>query len=457
LTAPGPGGMIAGPMAVTPTLDDEVTDAFARLGVPCAVVGVVADGRVETRGYGVTSLETGWPIPPGTIFRIASITKPFTATLALAAVEEGLLDLDEPIGERLPELAGDEELRERTTLRHLLTHSTGLDAELERDLDYGRGDDAVFRFAADAGAASRRAAPGELWAYCNVGFRLAGALVARAFGTTYEQGLRERIVEPLGLERTFAFAEDAVPYPLAVGHEPLRPGEPDHDVVRDYTFPRGRVSSGGIVSTVDDLLRFARALMEGGAPVLSAASRDAMWEPQIASANFADAWALGWDVRTVDGTTLLGHGGAYGGFRARLTLVPEHGFALAVLTNSGRGKALYGLIERALVEEALGLQLERPTAPFDPHLAASIRGRWRGQRTELAVEPDEEGLAVELGGLAHTLPSGATPPPLRFEPVAEARFAVRGGEYAGLELAVILRPDGSPRFVQVGGALLERV
>jgi CubicO group peptidase (beta-lactamase class C family) len=125
-----------------------VRDEMERVGVPGVALGVLADGKVATSAFGSASIETRVPLRPHSVFRIASITKPFTATLAFLLAEEGRLSLDEPV------LDGEE-----ITLRHLLSHQSGLDCELPGGLD---GVAALRDL--DLRAVRRWASPGELWA-----------------------------------------------------------------------------------------------------------------------------------------------------------------------------------------------------------------------------------------------------------------------------------------------------
>src|SRR4029079_1209698 len=180
-----------------------------RWGVPGAVVGALAGGATEIRAYGVADLETGAAVRPDMSFRVASITKPFTATLAVLLADEGLLSLDDP-APGLPAPGA--------TIAQALAHASGIESEAGDLARFGDGDDALPR-AVDALAGVRRlVAPGEAFSYANSGYWSSGHACARAAGTPYEDALHERVIAPLGLEAT-RFGE-----PEARGHAQPVPG-----------------------------------------------------------------------------------------------------------------------------------------------------------------------------------------------------------------------------------------
>src|SRR5712671_3818975 len=208
-------------------LAEVVRDARARTGVPAVAAGLLVGGRVELAAAGPVEVETP--------FRIASITKWFTASLATL-----LLDLDAPSG------AGG------ASAGRLLSHT------------------------ADLRPNSRELLPEPcrgLWSYSNAGFVLAGRECAAAAGTSFSDAVRERLLEPLGLERT-TFEE---PPAAAPGH--VQDGVTGHRLITDVVYPESRRAAGGLWSTVGDLLRFAAHHLGGPGP-LSEAQLGAVHEPR---------------------------------------------------------------------------------------------------------------------------------------------------------------------------------
>src|SRR5579884_3627366 len=228
--------------------------------VPGVALAVRDGDEVLRHGFGVTSIETGQAVTADTLFRIASITKTFTATLAMMLVEEGLIELDTPVSRYVPDLPlTDRAAREKITMRNLLTHTVGFEGDDWRET--GLEDDSLRRYVAGYGDLRQLAPPGEVWAYSNTGLALAGYVVATVLGKPFEEAMRERVFEPLGLERTFMHPHQAIVYPVAIGHQV---SEGEVSIIRRYVMSRGNAPAGNIISTVDDLTTYAAFHMGDG-------------------------------------------------------------------------------------------------------------------------------------------------------------------------------------------------
>ncbi len=362
-------------------IDAAAPAAMEQHGVERAAAGVLApDGRV-VRGYGVE---------PETTFRIASITKPLVATLALLLVEDGRLTLDHPLeGLRLP-WGG-------VTLRHLLTHQAGLAGDRAASLsEFGEGDDALERFAGEEALAGP-VGPGELFSYSNYGYWLAGVLAARATCMTFEQALQAHVLEPLGMRRTgFVPAEPSVPAPLE--------------------YPRARRPSGGLFSCVDDLLKFGEHLLGGPGP-LSGTSLAAMRTPQVPIDPGGD-YGLGlfvWRGRT---RPTVEHPGTVSGFRSHLVLVPEERLAVVLLAAGEKGR----LVTEALLD-AIGLGFAFPPEVSVPEEElAALAGTYSDPiGDDVVVTARDGGLDLASEGL----------PPAHFRPAGPRWFVNTESEYRG--------------------------
>lgn len=428
-----------------------------RWDVPGLALGVLHEGRSETWGFGVASLETRQPVTAQTLFQIGSISKLFAAMLAMQLVEAGTVELDRPVAAYLPELRlADPAAQEAVSLRHLLTHTAGFYGD--RFDDFGMGDDALAKAVASFDQLRQYSAPGELWSYCNTGFQLVGRLVEQLRGEVFETAAQQRLFAPLGLERSTYFAHEAITYPAAVGYlKQPDVANAENRVARPYPIPRAMNAAGGIVSTVGDLLRFAAFHMgqRQADGLLSSETVRAMRQPQVEAA-LARHWGLGWAIDALDGATLIGHGGGTNGFNAQLSFVPERGFALAILTNSGQGAAAIRPIEEALLDRYLGLHRPKPAAVALPAEAlerfASVYERPLSRYT---LTPEDGGLRVEA--IARNPFSGAETvlPPYRGEPIGERTFRIANGTLAGSTFDFILNPDGGVRFLRFGGRVTE--
>jgi CubicO group peptidase (beta-lactamase class C family) len=434
-----------------------VEQQMERWDVPGMSVGLLLDGARETRGYGVRSLRTRQPVTADTPFRIASISKPFTATLAMNLVEEGRIELDAPIGTYLPGLRlADGRAQRRMTLRHLLTHQSGLFREF--DEDHGPGDDALGKAVARFSSLRQVTAPGEMWGYSNPGYHLVGAALARVLGTTFEAAMQERVFGPLGLGNTRYRADGTAAPSCAAGHVRGAGGgyEP-----RPQWYPRNRNPAGGVLSTVGDLLAFAAFHAGqgagGGERVLTAGSIRAMQEPQVRT-DSERRWGIGWELREVDGARVVGHGGGVDGFASRLALVPERGFALALLTNAERGDAAIRRIERRALEVYCGLVVrDHAVVELSAERLARFAGTYRRPNAEVVFVVEDGGLRVEETERDPETGEEHAYPPALLKPVTECEFEVLDeGEDEGWRVVFVLGEDGEPRFAEMVYALAER-
>ena len=246
----------------------------------------------------------------------------------------------------LPSLQlADESVAARVTVRQLLNHSAGW---LGDDYsDHGRGDDALSLYV-DAMRRLPQLTPlGEVFAYNNAALNLAGHLVATVTGTVYEDALQDLVLGPLGLTGTGFFTDELVGYNLAVAHVV----EDDQAVVDPsaWAIPRSLHATGGLICSVQDQLRYARFhLGDGkaadGTPVLSPRSLEAMRSDPGPGGTIVfeiDGVCISWwQRRTAEGVPVFQHGGSWGGQNSDFFLVPEHDFAMCVLTNSTSGPRL---------------------------------------------------------------------------------------------------------------------
>lgn len=330
--------------------------AAGRWQVPALAAGSSVSGRAETAYVGCE---------PGTRFRVASITKPFTATLALE-----LLDLEEPTG------VWPDDVR----VRHLLSHTSGFDCELpEADLArFGSSDGALAEAVAELPIVSRLVGVEQAWSYANTGYWLAAFLAAKRAGSSYEDALLERVVRAAGLEST-SFGE-----PDVTGTGPNASPEP---------YPRARRPSGGLVSTVDDVLRFGDWHL---ARPETARMRVVSGKPT------GGVYGLGLWGERVGGVEVWGHGGSYGGFQSSFLVVPDRDAAFAGLTNSGRGKLALRELEDVFFEQVIG---ERRRVPQTVELPAAAReafvGSYANSEGSSEVSLRGEGLAVAFEDGVH--------------------------------------------------------
>jgi len=335
------------------------------------LVALVAQGdEVHVEAIGTLAIG-GRPVERGSLFRIASTTKPITAAATLALVREGLFELDEPVDRLLPELANRRVMRRMdgplndtvpavgpVTVRGLLTFTFGFGMALQMFMatepwpvvaaatqaglaTIGPPQPDAFvdpdTWIAHFGELPLLAQPGEQWLY-NTGSHVLSVLCARAAGMSYDDVLRTRIFEPLGMPDTGFYTEDVLR--LATAYQPTTDGNviwdpPDGQWSRRPAFYDG---AAGLLSTVDDLLAFARMLLRRGEPVLTAdqvreMSRDHLTAPQR-EFGMAFLGGRGWGLGTsvvLDGPW-AGAIGWDGGLGTSFLVHPERDLAVIVLT-----------------------------------------------------------------------------------------------------------------------------
>ncbi|MDF2749670.1 MAG: beta-lactamase [Gaiellaceae bacterium] len=399
-------------------------EALARRQVPGAAIGVLAGDRAWTAGFGVLDVRSPEPVAPDSRFRIASVTKPFTATLALHASLSGEIGLDEEVPGPV----------QGVTVRHLLSHLGGFEGECGDLARFGGGDDALALLVADLDGQRAIVPPGELWSYCNAGYWLLAHFLAERLGTSYEGALHDRVLQPLRLECT-GFGP-----PEATGHEL---GQPVAD-----SYPRARNASGGLVSTVSDLLAFAGFHLDERA---AAALRVPVVETP------GGWYGFGLSLERVGDLDLWGHEGDYGGFRSRLVFAPERRFAFAGLTNAATGRAALEDVLDVALAEALGVRREQP--PTTPRPAAELRrlaGRYARPELELDVRAAAGGLELDAVEIDRVTGARARRSELTARPLGRRLYVLEGGDWDGARFD--FHPErGVPRFVRIGSRLTPRI
>ena len=445
----------------------DVTDLQVRLEellVTNKVIGaslaVLHDKEITEWAVGTANLETGVPVTTDTMFQIGSTTKAFTATMIMQLVDEGKLDLDRPVRGYLPEFrVADPDVTERVTPRDLLRHTSGIQGDHYDD--FGRGDDVLERFVAGCATLGQDHPLNSTMSYCNSGFIVLGRLIEVLTGQIWDTALRERLLDPLGLDHTRTLPEDLLRFRLAVGHVEDGDGRPVIPPV--LSIPRSHGPAGIITARARDVLGFARVLLDegraaDGAQVLSADAVRAMRRPEVAVPNPYDGtthWGLGLEIIQQDGQPqVIGHGGTTTGQNSWLHIVPERSFAVSLLTNGGNS---YDLAETILSEVLALIGVRLPVPPQPPEKAPVVdltrySGTYRNLVSELTITPAGDRLAatstvVSTSEIAEKLleafPEERT---RRFEllPISETLYVTREDGERTWTPVVFYEVDGRP-------------
>lgn len=348
--------------------------------VPGAQVAVGVAGEVLfSRAYGYADLERRIPLRTDHLFRIASHSKTFTATLVLQLVDEGRVGLEDPIVSQLPELTGD---LGAIRVRELLEHTAGVLRDgLDGDFwQFGRSfpdRDQLLAMVIDGGT---KTGPGELFAYSNLGYALLGLLIEAVTASTFVEAARERIIAPLGLPDTAADYLPGRAADYAVGYSGLQAATTNQRLEHIDTVAMDAAT--GFTSTASDLVAYFAAHRFGDERLLS----DRTKRLQQRQANAADpkesgAGGYGWGmiVEKVDAQPFVGHSGGYPGHITKTLLEPATGVVVSVATNAMDGPAtamargIVQLLAKASVNaKAVNAHEAMPVTPA----AMAVTGRY---------------------------------------------------------------------------------
>ncbi|HMA38381.1 MAG TPA: serine hydrolase domain-containing protein [Chloroflexia bacterium] len=429
--------------AVATPIREQVAAYCEAQKIPGYLAGVYHDGEPTVVAHGVANIVTGAPMQEHTGFLFGSITKLLTTTLVLQQVERGAIDLDERVITYLPEFRlTTPGAAEQIRIRHLLTHTNGIDADLFL-LD-ARGRDALKVFLEGLGQhCGTLFGPDEYISYSNGGMIVAGRLLEVVTGTSYHDLLKREVYAPVGMADSCTSAEDAILRSTAVGHfpDPATKGARRTDL---FMLPETWAPAGSTpIGTIRDLLAFARTqLAHGVSPAgKRVLSREATVRMQSVAYDMhtpnVPPLGLGWLLVPFGQTTVLSFSGASPGGVAVLAVVPEHNFAFAAFGNDPRAMALHDQLLLWLLRQQLHVAVPdfvadpTPVRDLTPYvgtyrsnqLRVEVRvvdGQLEEQVTYEPLDAGQEQLFTRFSG-------GLFPfPPRRFVPVGQDLFAPAG-------------------------------
>ncbi len=417
--------------------------------VPSISYGVSHRGRQVLAGaLGQADLRTGEAAEVSrTGYRVASITKTFTATLIMQLVERGELRLDDLVVSHLPWLAGSMD-QTGVTVRHLLTHSSGI----IRDGSGAWADDDLpdrVTLRRDLSQHPTFAAPASGFRYSNIAYALLGEIVENLTGQSFAEAVAKRVLEPLDMGSSGTRLTPRLRSTLATGYWTRRPGEPYR--AAPATEARAFEPAGGLISTVPDLLRYQEAHFSGDLRLLSDLSKREMQRSQWQRES-EPHHGYGWMLWTVEGSSLRGHSGGYAGFNTKIGFDPDLGLAAAVLSNTlgalpGLGvDAFFHTVNRVRsLWTPVGVAAAGPSRAELGRLAGQYRAGWgewlvvRIHKSLYLVDPTSD---LPLREAARLTPAGS-----RF------RFLIADHEdygYRGEEVTFVMGPKGRPEQMRYG-------
>jgi CubicO group peptidase (beta-lactamase class C family) len=324
------------------------------LDIPGAAIAIVEAGETTfAAGFGSKHPHRDDPVQPSTLFRIGSVTKTLTAIGLLQVIEQGLVDINGPITDYLPDFsfARDANWAPSITVRNLLTHTSAIADYVELDTPGFKDDDALSRYYcgpySDSPHAYLMAPAGKMFNYTNPGYALAGWVTESASGTYYRHYIRENVLAPLEMMRTFFLPEEVIADgDFAYGSTLyLETGEPFIVEPDSYDSGWGR-PAGWAFSNVLDLAQIVKFLRAGKPEILTDEMRIAMQEPQVDWEMFLDLIHYGYGLIVEEAgfyhptesyfyrLRIVSHGGDVPGFSADLYYVPDLDLGFVALTNA---------------------------------------------------------------------------------------------------------------------------
>ncbi|MEE9442988.1 MAG: serine hydrolase [candidate division Zixibacteria bacterium] len=308
---------------------------------PAVSVGIVHDqDLIWAKGYGYADLQNKIPTTPRTVYRIASITKLFTATAILHLRDAGKLQLDDPVVKYLDWFQPVDTFYNSPiiTIRHLLTHTSGLQRELNETYwdsrNFPEHEDFVRMFQETSTILPRETE----YKYSNIAFNILGEIITTISGEFFADYIGEHVLKPLGMTSSTLMPQESMAM-LARGYGMRDPEQPRR--VESFYDKKAMAASGNMVSTVEDLAKFIslqfRDSAAGGAQILKGSTLREMHRVHWLQSNWKRGRGLGWIVANVDGQTRINHGGFVPGYKTHISVEPSNRIGIIVLTNSDDG------------------------------------------------------------------------------------------------------------------------
>lgn len=415
---------------------DGLLSSLYRADRPGAAVLVAKDGKIIFRkGYGLANVEHSVPITPDTVFRIASMTKQFTAVAILMLMERGRLELDDPIAKYLPDYPNGD----RITIRHLLTHTSGVwdYVQLDEVLQGLRRDVTVDELLAFFKDKPLDFEPGERMAYSNSGYTLLGAIIEKVSGRPYADFLQDSIFKPAGMTSTTVDSHDKIILHRAAGYE-TRNGEL-HNV--PFMSMTESFANGNIAASVNDLFRWNEALFNG---LIKPKTLEQATSPtKLNDGTYADS-GFGFGISQIKGRKAVIHPGGIRGFLAYGLMAPSERLYVVWLSNH---PAPQPRTPSDLVAELAAIAMGEPFSRGAPvelpeDLLKAYAGAYVGPPGSGAAYIEE--CSLERRGPAlwlhvydtpyETVPTSSTEFHLKKRPIVTFKIRTEGGGPARLDL-----------------------
>jgi D-alanyl-D-alanine carboxypeptidase len=411
--------------AAIQVLDKWIQSTAAAREEPGLSIGIVVDqDLVWSKGYGFADVEKRVPASPATLYRIASVSKLFTSTAIMQLRDAGKLRLDDPVSQYLPWFR-----IKPITIRHLITHTSGLPRELPRpywnDLHFPTRDEFI-RLASQVEPVFP---PETEFKYSNLALAIAGEVVATVSGEPYQQYIEQHILKPLGMKATRVHPESTTPG-LAIGYRKRVPGKPRER--EDFIDAGGLTPAANLASSVEDLARFCELQFRdgevAGAQILRGSTLREMRRVEWLQKDWQAGQALGFWIRKAWSEVRFGHDGSVPGYKSQIEMSQSGKMAVIVLINGYEADPLFYANQAfTIVGPAIAKAAEKPKpAPaFDPAWQQYV-GTYTWKHVDVEI-------MVLDGQLTMVVPNATNPweSRVKLTPVGPRTFKMSGGSQNG--------------------------
>ena len=322
---------LTGASAAADAIDDYVREEMEKACLPGLALAVTRGGEViKIAGYGFGNLELQTPVTPATVFQIQSITKQFVATAIMMLADEGRLSVDDKLSAHLDHTP---DCWQSITLRHLLTHTSGIKDfinEPTADLRLEVTDDEVF---AATAARPLNFEPGDKYAYSNSNYHLLAMIIKKLTGEPYGTFLKRRVFQPLGMRHTQVMTWSEIVPNRAAGYRMKNRRQVNGEFVAGSILAYG---GGGLLSTVQDMAKWDLALQ--GETLLKRATLDRMWSRPTLNNGALSNYGFGWAISGAPPHRFVHHAGEHiTGFTSAIVRCLDDDLSVIVLVNAGYG------------------------------------------------------------------------------------------------------------------------
>lgn len=460
--ARGKSGLAVDPRvrAAIELLEAWIESQRAYSGLPALSIGVVHDQEIVwAAGFGAADPARGVPATADTLYRIASITKLFTATAILQLRDAGRLQLDDPVDRHVPWFAVKSRHDDAPpiTIRHLITHTSGLPREAAFPYWSENEFPTLERLQEGLGRQEAILPTETRWKYSNLALAIAGEVVAAASGEAYPAYVERHVLAPLGMTSTLVRTPDPADSRLAKSFGRRLPDGSRAAAL--FTDSRGITAAANMTTSVNDLARFAmlqfRGGAAGGAQILRGSTLREMHRVHWIDPDWQAGWGLGFRVQRIGGKTYIGHGGSVRGYRTALRICVADKLAVIAFTSADDGNPSQ-FVDRAFEWLAPAVAHARPAERREADPAwRRYTGRYRSHWRDVQVLLMDDGLVAIDPSLPDPMAS-----PTRLAFAGEHTFHSEDADgYGSHGEAIVFELDerGKPRRMRIGENYMDAV